>query len=144
MKIYFFYDDSMEPFWNDCGENVELSFCPTVKISDKTDLSPLIINNWIDTVSCASTVYKRRDCLVFWVSGGDTEQFTDEFLSAELTKLLRKYLKNEQIPEPKSIIRSAWSSHPNFRGSYSFMPIGAYATDLDELARPLPTIEVRT
>jgi spermine oxidase len=40
-------------------------------------------------------------------------------------------------PRPQRVIRSRWGSNPLFRGSYSFIPLGASPADIEALAAPV-------
>lgn len=51
-------------------------------------------------------------------------------VSRRCTDILRHHLSNasgllyHSVPEPISVLRSSWSTNPNFRGSYTYPPVG--------------------
>jgi spermine oxidase len=48
------------------------------------------------------------------------EKLTDEEISSESMKLLKKFLKNPNIPRPTNFFCSRWNSNEFIQGAYSF------------------------
>lgn len=78
--------------------------------------------------------------LVGWLSGKEAlymESLTEEQIGQDIVEALKKFLNKKDIPQPRKIIRTRWGNNPYTRGSYSFLKVGAAATDVEVLAEPL-------
>lgn len=100
-------------------------------------------DSWIEDIFGFYVVDYQPNILCGWISGVNARRM-EMTPSGEVLKsvmfLLRKFLKNQKVPDPLRFERSTWYVNPHFRGSYSFRSI---ATDLlntsaANLAFPLP------
>ncbi|XP_041980141.1 spermine oxidase [Aricia agestis] len=78
--------------------------------------------------------------LLGWVSGKEAEYM--ESLSMEevgnvCTKILRKFLNDPFVPEPKTCVCTSWKNQPYSRGSYTAIAVGASQGDIESLAQPI-------
>jgi spermine oxidase len=121
LKVLLVYE---EKFWKE--QIGSFSFINLIK--DKEELLNRInpdqnnyILSWIDSVCEFEQSLTRENSLVVWLSGSFLhESLSDEEIKQGLTEMLRKYLNDPTIPEPKEILRSKWNSDPLFCGAYSY------------------------
>ena len=78
--------------------------------------------------------------ILLGIFGGDfsisTEKLNDtELVSVAMLTLRRIFGRN--IPEPEAVVRTRWKSDPFAYGAYSFIPVGAFASDREILAEPI-------
>ena len=105
-----------------------------------TEYGPRIENNWTTKISSVNRFYDN--CLLIWITGKAAhymEQLSDEVISNEMTKMLRRLLDNEDVPEPSNIIRTDWHSNPYVLGSYTFIHRNSRSArnDVENLAAPI-------
>ncbi len=94
--------------------------------------------NWYENICYFETVNNQDNLMSVWYGGCQfSEEFSDEKIIDDCTMVLRKMLKDESIPKPKSIIRSKWGSNKYFKGSYTYMHLGSEETDLINYAAPI-------
>jgi spermine oxidase len=104
-KIFLFYD---EPFWN---ENLELMNMIWLPEDDSFRLDKLSYANagrkvWHEDICKFEVVGSYPNALSAWIAGSEEfEKLDDATIAGDCTALLRKFLSNQNIPEPKSIIR---------------------------------------
>ena len=61
---------------------------------------------WFEDISKFEVVNSYPNALSVWVAGSEWfEKLNDQEIAFECTKILRKFLNNNDIPEPKSIKR---------------------------------------
>ena len=86
-------------------------------------------------------IFKFYDNILrFFVCGEEAkylEGVSDEEITSTVTKLLKKLFKDENIPEPKQILRSKWFLNPYIRGSYSYIPFNSTTNCIKTLAEPI-------
>lgn len=100
--------------------------------------------HWYEDISKFEASTSHPNTLVAWVAGSEEfEKLDENTIASECTRLLRYFLNNEQIPEPSRILRSKWNSNVFSRGSYSHLPLGSHPDDFDQLARSMPSEQVR-
>ncbi|CAF0940686.1 unnamed protein product [Brachionus calyciflorus] len=137
-KIFLLYN---EPFWNDKMSLVNLVWLPDDlnfrldKLNHRNDTRKL----WYEDMVKFEVVHSHPNAISGWMAGNvDFEQLDDQTIATKCTENLRKFLNDQNIPEPKSIIRTKWHSNRYSRGSYSHMPLGSSPDDFDAMARPIP------
>ncbi len=124
-KIFLFYE---KPFWSKNVKLINMIWLPDEK--GEFQVEKLIYRNsnkriWYEDICKFEVVDSYPNALSGWIAGSeDFERLDDSEIAAECTRLLRKFLSNDQIPEPKSIIRTKWNMNRFSRGSYSHMPLG--------------------
>lgn len=126
-----------EPFWDKEWLGFSLLW-------NKEDLEEIrkSTDSWLADVFGFYVVDYQPNILCGWISGVNARRM--ELTPADQVEkgvmyLLRKFLKNTNVPNPKRMERSTWYTNPNFRGSYTFRSI---STDLlktggNDLALPL-------
>lgn len=126
-----------KPFWSKDWQGLSLLW-------NKDDLDKIRAskNSWMEDVFGFYIVDYQPNALCGWISGKNArrmERCSDEEVVKVCTFLLRKFLKNDAIPEPVKLKRTQWYSNPNFRGSYSFrsMTTDLLNTSAQHLALPL-------
>jgi spermine oxidase len=84
---------------------------------------------------------KINDTLLLgWISGKEAEHMEtldDKTVSDKCTELLKKFLKDPFIPNPKRCVRTSWKSQPYSRGSYTSIAVGASQEDIENISQPL-------
>ena len=104
-KIFLFYK---EPFWNDKLELMNLIWLPE---NDQFRLEKLSYKNepqkaWTEDICKFEVVNSYPNALSAWIAGSEQfEKLDDKAISTECTSLLRKFLNDNSIPEPTSILR---------------------------------------
>lgn len=81
----------------------------------------------------------RANILTTWISGHQAEmmeQASEDEIKCAIKTVLQKYLGVE-VPVPRNIIKTTWHSNPYFRGSYSYVKVGASVRDIQILAEPV-------
>jgi spermine oxidase len=61
--------------------------------------------------------------LLGWIGGKgaiEMEKLSDEEISSECVSLLRKFLKDKNVPSPSNFFCSRWNSNKFIQGAYSF------------------------
>ncbi|XP_046399073.1 spermine oxidase-like [Ischnura elegans] len=68
------------------------------------------------------------------------ERADEECVAEVVTRLIRTFTGDPGIPPPIRILRTSWCSDPNFRGGYSYLPVGCEddVNPMADLCRPLP------
>ncbi|KAL9704262.1 hypothetical protein quinque_007780 [Culex quinquefasciatus] len=133
-KLFLEFD---KPFWPKDWQGLSLLWT-------KSDLEAVRSskNSWMEDVFGFYTVDYQPNVLCGWISGKNgrkMERTSEDEVRKVCMHLLRKFIKNTTIPEPKSFHRTTWYSNPNFRGSYSFrsMTTDLLNTSAEHLALPL-------
>ncbi|XP_001653661.2 peroxisomal N(1)-acetyl-spermine/spermidine oxidase [Aedes aegypti] len=133
-KIIMEFD---EPFWTTIGNTFGL-------IWNAEDLEKLCESKyaWTEGASAFFKIDRQPNLLAVWMIGKEGRQaelLDDRDVIDGMTFLMKKFFKNEEIPEPVKIIRSKWSSDRNFRGSYSSYSLRTeqLKTSCRDLAVPL-------
>lgn len=102
---------------------------------------------------------KINDTLLLgWISGKEAEHMEtldDQTVSDKCTELLKKFLKDPCIPNPKRCVRylidklflnvfltecqcrTSWKNQPYSRGSYTSIAVGASQEDIENISQPL-------
>ena len=104
MKIFLIYS---HPFWDAASfqglhpvwlsEEVDDAFGPRSRRSS---------DKWTRGIASFKPVHSHQNALGAYVSGYESiEQLTDEEIVRECTRLIRKLMGNDRIPEPKAILR---------------------------------------
>lgn len=78
--------------------------------------------------------------LLGWISGKEAEYMETlpyEVVAEKCTEILRKFLKDPYVPQPRKCIFTTWKNQPYSRGSYTSMAVGATQDDIETLAQPL-------
>lgn len=78
--------------------------------------------------------------LLGWISGKEAEYMEtldDKTVSDKCTELLKKFLKDPCIPNPKRCVRTSWKSQKYSRGSYTSIAVGASQEDIENISQPL-------
>jgi hypothetical protein len=61
---------------------------------------------WYEDICKFEVVRSQSNAISAWIAGSEEfEKLDDHVVVTECTRLLRKFLANENIPEPKSMIR---------------------------------------
>lgn len=103
-KIFLEYE---KPFWSDNLEGVHNIWIKEDDIEyllNKT--KNFTDNNWFENISYFETVNNHENLLSAWIGGCQfSEKYSDEKIASDCTMVLRKMLKNKDIPIPKSVKR---------------------------------------
>lgn len=131
-KIFLEYE---RPFLNPGISEVMLLWDDR-KLSDdeKKDLSKTWFRKIYSFTKISDTL------LLGWISGKAAEymeKLSTTEVSEACTTILRRFLNDPYIPDPKGCLRTSWHSQPFTRGSYTSMAIGASQVDIESIARPL-------
>ena len=133
-KLFLEFD---KPFWDESWTGLKI-------IWTEKELEEIRKRNdsYIEGVMAFDLVAYQPNILMGWISGPFARrmELADE---AEVKEgcmfLLRKFLPNMKVPEPKNFLRTKWYSNENVRGSYSFRSVlsDELNTGSMDLARPL-------
>lgn len=132
-KIFLYYK---KPFWKP-GEFPLYILWDVFK--DEND-NPDPDHNWVRSIRQFSPWKDSCHILFSWMFGSNVEivrKLTARDVGRKMTEVLRRFKKDESIPEPDDIKVSDWSENPNFHGSYSYMSLGSSGKDIQNLAEPL-------
>lgn len=78
---------------------------------DNFRMDKMIVRNstkrlWYEDICKFEIVRSQPNVLCAWLAGSeDYEKVNEKEVASECTRLLRQFLGNEAIPEPKSIVR---------------------------------------
>ncbi|CAB4067826.1 unnamed protein product [Lepeophtheirus salmonis] len=78
--------------------------------------------------------------LVCWIAGDEAvfmESLSISQIAETCISILRKFLADPYVPNPKSCVFTAWNSQPYSRGSYSAIGVGGRQSDIGKLAESL-------
>jgi len=78
--------------------------------------------------------------ILLGIFGGDFSKRSELLSDGELTALAMLTLRRifgSGIAEPEAVVRTRWRSDPFSFGSYSFIPVGAFAKDREVLGEPI-------
>ncbi len=104
-KIFLFYE---EPFWNENLELVNMIWLPEDNDFrlDKISYANAARKAWHEDICKFEVVRSYPNALSAWIAGSEEfEKLDDATIRNECTALLRKFLNNPNIPEPKTIKR---------------------------------------
>lgn len=97
-------------------------------------------NRFYKSFSSFHIPYKFKNILYADIVGSDSiwaESLPDEAFVDVIYEMLLKFYPYLNLPRPVQVIRSKWSSNPFVRGSYSFIKVGSYPSDVKALASPI-------
>lgn len=140
-KVVLFYD---KPFWN---KNLQLMHMIWTPVDENFQLDRFIHRNsnkriWTEDISKIEVVNSYPNALCAWITGSEFfEALDDKTIASDCTELLRRFMNDDQIPEPVSIKRSKWNTNRFSKGSYSHIPLGGDPDDYKRLAEPIPSKE---
>jgi len=128
-KIFMVFDDMS--FWPEDTNSVH----PLFFNDDEYDIK----TRWYYKVFTFDKFYDN--VLLVWLSGDEAdyvETLPDSEVSRELTGLLKRLLKKDDVPEPTELIRTNWNSNPYVLGSYSYINGHSNSTDnIKYLSEPI-------
>lgn len=134
-KIFLEYD---RPFLKTEISEIMLLWDEPDNLNDFEYNEEYIKENWFKKIYSFS---KLSDTLIMgWISGKEAEYMENldkTLISDKCTEILRKFLKDPCIPNPKRCVCTSWRSQPYTRGSYTSMAIGASQEDIEHIAEPL-------
>lgn len=128
LKVYFEYEENIESWFS---RNMRLVWSLQERTSDL---------KWTKQIIEISKIPTSKRVLEIIIGGAfyeHIEKLPDGELLDEVTKVLKKYLKNQSIPYPASALRSNWSSSACFFGGKPYFSTGSSVTDVKTLATPL-------
>jgi len=135
-KIFLSYD---KPFWNKNFSSLHMIFLPKTKEDMDYQLSCQHSDQyWYRDLSSFRLLQSEKN--VLWTSIYNNENFeklNDKEVSQKCTKMLRKFLNQNDIPEPKSIEKTNWFSDPFIRGSNTYLSSDSSSQDIINIAKPI-------
>lgn len=97
-----------------------------------------IKQNWFKKIYSFSKV---NECLLLgWISGKEAEYMetlTHDEVGAKCTEILRRFLKDPFVPNPKRCVCTSWKKQQYSRGSYTAIAVGGSQEDIESIAEPL-------
>ncbi|XP_076053754.1 spermine oxidase isoform X2 [Oratosquilla oratoria] len=127
-KIYLEYE---RPFLNP-----ELS--EVIFLWDEIDPKVPMSERWFKKIYSFTKI--TETLLLGWVSGEEAkymETLPFDVVSERCTEVLRQFLGDPYIPQPKRCICTSWWSQPFSRGSYTAIGIGSSQVDITNISHPL-------
>lgn len=116
-----------------CGEGDGVESASSPVCASTTD------NDWTRGVY-SFTPAKSVTGLECWFSGPSArtmERVSDDDVINKLHALLARLSGTPEVPSPSRVLRSRWFENLDICGSYSFVPVGASGSDIDEFAAPV-------
>ncbi|KAG5682385.1 hypothetical protein PVAND_011738 [Polypedilum vanderplanki] len=84
---------------------------------------------------------KINDTLILgWISGKEAEYMEtldSDIVAKKCTELLKKFLNDPYIPNPKRCVKTSWHGQPYSKGSYTSIAVGASQEDIENIVQPL-------
>jgi monoamine oxidase len=78
-------------------------------------------NDWYKRIFGFDQIFTKNNTLLGWIAG-DAAEYMETLSNDEIgkicTELLRKFLGNRNIPNPKAVLVSRWCNNPYVLGSY--------------------------
>lgn len=135
-KIFLEFD---RPFLNQDISEIMLLWDGDVPRSNDDEETPEYIKQfWYKKIYSFSKI--NDTLLLGWISGREAEYMEtldDKTVSDKCTDLLKKFLKDPCIPNPKRCVKTSWKSQPYSRGSYTSIAVGASQEDIENISQPL-------
>ena len=97
-------------------------------------------SNWYKRLFGFDAVFTNPRIVLGWISGDGAramETLTDQEIKDTSMKLLRKFLKDDSIPEPVNFFATRWQKNPYILGSYSHRTPNLTANEQQMLAAPV-------
>lgn len=137
-KIILVYD---KPFWDKNLEDIH-PIWPTESTEKMFETLKRFnfdfSSRWFEDICTICPTLNQKNTLVVWIAGNHYHEcLTDDQVKKECTKMLKKFLGSDDIPEPIDVLRSNWYSNKFFKGSYSFYAYGTRPEDIKQIAEPL-------
>ena len=102
-KIFLFYE---KPFWDECLSGIQPIWLLNENETILSKLNDIDELNWYESISYFDRVKDHKNVLCAWLSGCEFfEQFSNEKISNDCTLVLKKFLNNNNIPEPIKILK---------------------------------------
>jgi len=146
-KVFLTYE---KPFWNENFQGLHLIWEPeeselSLNITDTDQINKAHSQHadpnecdWVRDISSFKLAKSQKNVLYATLGNSECfEKLDDKFIMQECTKLLRRFMGREDIPEPVSIMRYKWHTDPYIRGAYSYMPLDSSPTDITNIAEPI-------
>lgn len=141
--------DCIDSLGFDAVDKIFLEYSQPLSLYIKNDFNELLCiwdddnegtveDNWFKKIYSISKI--TNHCLLAWVSGkqaAQLEKLTNEQVNHQLTKVLRKFLLNEEFPEADHVLVTKWGSNPLSRGSYTYIHKNSCNKDIELLAQPI-------
>ncbi|KAL7648484.1 UNVERIFIED_CONTAM: hypothetical protein RMT77_000390 [Armadillidium vulgare] len=127
-KIYLEYE---RPFLN--PEMTEIIF-----LWDEIDRTKPLSERWFKKIYSFTKL--TETLLIGWISGEEAkymESLSFDVVSEQCTKILRQFLNDPCVPEPKRCISTSWWLQPMTRGSYTAIAVGSSQVDITNISHPL-------
>lgn len=134
-KIYLEYE---QPFLSPSITEIMLVWEKYDYDTAGSSKSDSIALNWFRKIYSFTKV--TETLLLGWISGKEAEYMETlpfETVAEKCTEILRNFLKDPYVPQPKKCIFTTWKSQPFSMGSYTSMAVGATQDDIENLAQPL-------
>lgn len=129
-KIYIEFS---APFWSKDFKGMNLLwFEKDLKEARKTQ------DSWIEGVIGVYTVDFQPNLMEAFVLGKESrrmETMSEDDVKKGIMYVIRKFLKD--VPDPVRILRTQWSTNPNFRGAWSYDTLDTKPGDRAHLAEPI-------
>ncbi|RNA08526.1 spermine oxidase [Brachionus plicatilis] len=137
-KIILIYD---KPFWDENLEDI-YPIWPTEstqKMFESLNHTNFDLpSRWSEDICTICPTLNQKNALIAWIAGNHYhESLTNDEIKRECTRVLRKFLARNDIPEPIDVLRSNWYSNKFFKGSYSFYAFDSDSDDIKQIAEPI-------
>ncbi|XP_046688059.1 peroxisomal N(1)-acetyl-spermine/spermidine oxidase-like isoform X2 [Homalodisca vitripennis] len=131
-KLFLVYDNA---WWPEDFQGIQLIW----NCEEKEDADH---QSWVRCASGFDVVADMSAVLLGWVGGEGAvamEALSDQEVSLDCTRVIRRFMSNPHIPLPERIFRSKWHSNKFVRGGYSHTTAECDKTGCgpDTLAQPI-------
>ncbi len=97
-------------------------------------------NRFYKSFSSFDVTPKFKNVLYGDLTGDDSifsENLPDECFIDVIYEMFSKFYPKLNLPKPSRVIRSKWTSNPYVKGSYSYIKVGSFPSDVLALASPI-------
>jgi monoamine oxidase len=135
-KIFLEFE---RPFLSQDISEIMLLWNDDVPQANEEENSPEYIKQfWFKKIYSFS---KLSDTLLLgWIAGKEAEHMEtldDKTVSDKCIEILKKFLRDPCIPNPKRCVKTSWKNQPYSRGSYTSIAVGASQEDIENISQPL-------
>ncbi|KAK9507544.1 hypothetical protein O3M35_007374 [Rhynocoris fuscipes] len=128
-KVFF---EHRKPFWSSKTGGLNLAWSPE-ELKEK--------DGWVLGVSSLNRVPGSSKVLYATVSGShakEMESKSNAEIVGDITNVIRQFVGDGSLPPPIEIMRTDWSTNPNFYGAFTYIGKDSSVGHICDIMEPLP------